>query len=392
MIPICNSMNLAYACDGLRKLLRFDKNISISIYNRFTELLEQIELPQTPKDINVPYINIPVIGHSMFNGYQDLTIPTTKVPAYAMFRLLRYLTASNTTDPLPYFYKKCAQVLNHLSLFELDKKLLIEGLTIYGSISEGLLFDKDIKECILNMGQLAMKYCEEFTIKEVSKIAEAILGIRAFKYTSWFKLLELKAFESIDSIDDYELVLDIAEKFIRYHIAVNHGRDIKIEPLIYFQELFPIDNPLLYKIYIITKTKKMSNETRYKLGILLGFAGYSVTIPVNMSAYSIISASVQNVLHPGLANVEFNDLVRIVNELTDYNDVALLIFVFAKHNTQLDWNYFKKFYNNNKQFIKSQPHKIAFLWALKEKVHVDYEISLLTVSEQKMLNEINQFE
>lgn len=388
MIPISNSMNLAYVCEGFSKLKHFPSEFPEKVAKRFTELIEHIEVPESPKDFIVSYINIPVKGHSMYYGSKDLTIPTTLVPTPAMFKILRYLEASGKVEALPYLYKKCAVLLNQLSMFELDRGLLIEGLTIYGKLSEGLRQDPDVNDCILNMTQLVVKYYEELIVPDICTVANALMGAGGFRFTSWFRLLELKAFEAIDSVIDFDLLLKTTAQFTRYQVAMVYGRDLEIEPLLWLNETLLIETPLLYKVYTKAKTTEIPSTTRCKLGILMGLMGYSVEIPIENSIYSLLAASVQRLPHPGLKNLPIEDLLILVNSTNDINEICALAAVLAKSHTEVDWEYFVKFYDNNKHSITSQPHRIALAWALKRKVDVDYEKILLTLSEQALLDEI----
>lgn len=183
-IQACNSMNLAYACESFNRLRYAPNDLILKINSRFTELLEQIELRQTPVNHTVPQINIPMKGFSMYFGSKDLTIPTIPVPGYSMFKVLKYLNSAETLQTLPFLYKRCAEILNNLNMFELDKKLLIEGLNLFGKLSEGMLYDSEIKDCMLNMGQLVLKYYQELTITEVNKIANSIMQAGGFRLTT----------------------------------------------------------------------------------------------------------------------------------------------------------------------------------------------------------------
>ena len=395
LLPISNSMNLAYACDGFKKLRNFSENLPEKIAHRFIELLDQIDLPAAPASFTIPYINIPVQGHSLFYGSTDLTIPTTKVPAYAMFRILHFLESSSATAELPYLYKTCAMVLNQVSMFELDKNLLVEALGIYGKLSEGLKLQSDIKDCILNMSQLVVKYYEELTVKQVCKIADALMGAGGFKYTSWFRLLELKAFEAIEAVEaegDLETLLETAEVFTRYHLAVNYGRDIRLEPLVWINETFTLENPLMYKVYTIAKTRELQVGVRHKLAVVLGIIGYHVEVPKEMSILGIVAATAQRDEASRIEKLTLEEIVGLVNSTKDYNEVCTLAAALARQGTEIDWEYFHKFYENNKRFITSQPHRIALAWALKRKCSVEFEEKLLTVTEQQMLDQIKLFE
>lgn len=388
LIPVCNSMNLAYVCYGLKRFGEFDEDISNKILDRFLELIDDIEIPSTPKDFNVPHINIPMTGHSLYFGSKDFTVPTTKTPAYAMFKVLEYM--QNTSPAaLPYLYKRCAQLINSINMFELDKTQLIQGISVFNSAAEGLKYDPDIKDCILNMAQLVLKYYDGLSIKEVNLVCKAVMDIRGFKYTSWFKLLALRAFECVENTSPNEF-LDTVECFTRYFVAVSYGRDLQIEPFAFLFDTFPVADPLIDKFYRLGSSMEMPNDVRSKVAVCLGLMGYSAAVPIENTLGSFVAASVQGLDIDLLKKIDLKNLISMVGSSKNYDDISKFVAVAFKHRTSLKWTYFYEFYNNNKQFITSQPSKIAFIWALKKNIQFEYEDKLLTVTEKKMIDEINK--
>lgn len=147
---------------------------------------------------------------------------------------------------------------------------------------------------------------------------------------------------------------------------------------------------MIDKIYLIAKTKKINFKLQCKIAVLLGLMGYSAPVPYEVSPLSIIAAHVQRQKHPGLEKIESKELVKIVSNCKDYELLCEMVAVFAKNNTDVDWDYLKLLYQNNHQLIESQPHRIAFAWSLKSKVSVNFDTQLITVTEKGMIDEINQ--
>lgn len=393
LIPNCNSLNLAYACEGLRNLKDKNKKLGQKICTRFIDLMNSVTLPTEPINPEVPHINYPLQGHSFFTGSKDLTIPMSKVPSTAIFRVIKYLENVRIDKYLPYVYKKTAQLLNGLSMFELDRRMLVEGIIVYGKLGEVMLCDKDIKDCVLKMTQLALKQYDELTLKEVYKITEILMKTDSYRLSSWFKILELRSFEGIHSEEDPKTIENIARQFIRYYIAIAHGRDISLEPFIWIYEKFPTFTPLLNKISELTKTREFPSINRAKLAAILGISGYKISITKEKTFENIIAASIQGYPHEALEEIKTREeLVEIVNSTRGLFEICELAAVLAKHNCKTDWKYFEEFYENNKDIIKSQPHRIALAWAIKKKVEVTYDWNLITVTEDKMLKDIQNIE
>ncbi|OMJ70699.1 hypothetical protein SteCoe_31260 [Stentor coeruleus] len=393
IIPICNSLNLAYACEGLRHIKDKNKKLGLKICSRFIDLMNSVVLPEVPINPEVPYLNFPPQGHSFFVGSKDLTIPTSKVPSIAIFKVIKYLENTGIDKYLPYVYKKTAQLINGLSLFEFDKNMLVEGIIVYGKLNEAMLCDKDIKGCLLKMTQLVLKQYDELTLKEVYKITEILMKTYSYHLSSWFKILELRSFEGIHSEQDPKIIENISRQFIRYYIAISYGRDISIEPFVWVYEKFTVFTPLLDKISEITKTRKIESVDRARLATILGISGYKISITKDKNFENIIAASIQGYPHESLDEIKTREeLVEIVNSTRGLHEICELAAALAKHNCKTDWKYFEEFYENNKDIINSQPHRIALAWAIKKKVQVNYDWNLVTVTENRMLKEIQNIE
>ena len=385
LVPVSNSMNIAYAVDGLKKLGIFESHLVESITNRFLTLVDSVKIPSKPNPSDVYYLNIPLQGHSYFYGGKDLTIPQTVVPGQAVFRVLRYLKNAGQVQILPLLYKKTAMMINSNSLYELDKNLLIDGLSIFSQLSEQQMIEPNIKKLVLNMSQLVLKYNQELTLPQVSLVSHSILRTKSFDLTAWFKVLQLKSFESAEFYKEPSELLPVCHNFVKYFVAVKHGRDLDIEPLAWIFNTFYVQDSLFNKLAELCESKKIPDEVLNTLGKYLGIVGYVVNTTTDNNAKAIIAASIQGYPHECLVEVGDELLKNIIKDINKYDEVCELAAVFRKHGTKVNWNYFEQFYLNNKDFITSQPHRIALAWSLGKKVEVEYESELLTKTEFKML-------
>jgi hypothetical protein len=390
LIPKCNSMNLAYACEGLSSLQDLNPNITEQIITRAITILDGISLPDKPKNTEVSQINIPIAGFSFYYGSTDMTLPQTPFPSVALFKLLRFLQHAQAPI-IPYIYKKSAQLINSLSLYELDKNLLIEGITVFSALSEAQLADEDIKKCVLNMSQLVLAYYEQLSIKEVCKIAEVIMTTKTFHVASWFKILELRAFEVLSQRENVGSFLQVAETFVRYYIAILYGRDVRIEPLVFIYEKFPVENLVFDKIYEYTRSQYIPGPVLNKIAKILGMVGYSINTTNDFKVESIIAASVQQHNHEGLQQIAMKDLLDSVSKSKSIEELCEFAAVLRKHKSNVNWKYFEELYLNNKDRIESQAHRIALAWAVRNK-NIAYEEKLLTVTEDAMLKELRNTE
>lgn len=385
LVPISNSMNLAYASEGLRRIKIFNADIVNSVTARFLSLVDSVDIPTEAKPADVPYFNVPLQGFSYFYGGKDLTIPQTAVPAEAAFKVLKYLKYSNSVKILPLLYKKTALMINSNSLYELDKNLLIDGLSLYSRLPEQLLLEPNIKQFVVNMSQLVIKYYQELSLSQVSLVTESLLRTKSFGLASWFKVLQLKSFESIQFFNEPEELVPICTNFVKYFAAVKHGRDLDSEPYAWVFNNLYVQDTLFNKLAEICDSNVLPDNVLNTLGKYLGIVGYVVNTTTDNTVPAIIAASIQGYKHEYLAEVNDEQLKNLTKDLSKHEDICDLAVVFRKHETKVNWDYFEQFYINNKKFIKSQPHRIALAWSLAKSVEVEYESELLTKTEYKML-------
>jgi hypothetical protein len=385
LIPVCNSMNLGYAAQGLGRLKVSNPQLVQGMISRFTYLLDSVEIPKVPKPGTVSYLNLPISGHSFFYGSKDLTIPQSPVPVPALFKMMRFLKKNRQFDVLNYYFQKGSSIINNLSLYELDKFLILEGLKIYSALNEQQLLNENIKKCIVNMSHLALSYYQEFSLNEVALVAQSLIRTKSFRLTPWFRVLQLKTLESAEFFTNPEDLLWVSQEFVKYHVAVKHGRDLDMEPLAWIFNEFQVEQPLFNRISEICDSKDFEAEILNQFGKYLGIVGYVVSTTNESTASSIIAAAVQQYPHPLLSEIPDETLLSLVKPLKKFEEICELAVVFRKHNTKLNWSYFETFFQNNHEQIKSQAHRIGLAWSLSKQVEVSYTLELLTKTEYWML-------
>ena len=390
LVPVCNSMNLAYAAQGLGNLKVQNDDLANLIASRFTSLMEAVEIPKTAKPATVSYLTVPVKGPSFFYSAQDLSIPQTLVPAYSLLKVLRFLKKSRKTDLLPYFYLKSAQIISNLSLYEFDKIMLLDGLQLFASLPEQQLANESIKKCVTSLAHLSLSYYQEFTVSQVSLVARALVRTKAFRYTAWFRVLQLKGFESSEFFKDPRDLADLAEHFVKYLVAVKHGRDLDVEPLVWLFHKLYVENTLMNRLAGICDNRDLPDEALNRLGKMLGIVGYVVSTTNDFTFSSIVAAAAQEYAHPALVEISDQEVVEIVKKLNRYEEVCELAAVFRAKGTKVNWKYFEVFFENNAKMIRSQAHRIALAWALGTDVEVEYDEETLSTTEFEMLSQIKK--
>ena len=268
--------------------------------------------------------------------------------------------------------------------------MLLDGLQLFSTLSEQHLANQSIKNCIMNMAHLSLSYYQEFDVSQVSMVARALVKTKSFRYAAWFRVLQLKAYESSQFFKEPRDLADLAESFVKYLVAVKHGRDLDFEPLAWLFHKLYVENTLMNRLADVCDNRDLPDDELNRLGKVLGIVGYVVSTTNDFSFGSIVAAAAQEYSHPALEVIADQELMDIVKKLQRYEDVCELAAVFRVKGTKVNWKYFEVFYENNAKLIRSQAHRIALAWSLDKDVEVDYDEETLSKTEYEMLTHIKK--
>lgn len=224
-LPKLNSMNLAYACKGFYLMQVYDQDIADGIMQRLSEIIELVPmLPNKTPLLDPPIFNIPLKGHSLFYGYQDLTIPKTILPAKAVVWTLKYL--SNSPADLTQInkaYAKCAELVYNNSLYELSRYQLLEAIGLYGSIKQPVILEGSVVKFIKALAKCLRKYIDKMSLSELCTLGHASMNCGDYGATSMFRAIELKAKELLGT-DQTEEDVEKFQKMLKKYYDVIEGK------------------------------------------------------------------------------------------------------------------------------------------------------------------------
>ena len=390
LIPQCNSMNLAYATEGLKKLQVLDEDLLDRVLTRTLQIAETVTLPETPLSINPSVYNPKPSSHSLYSGFTDLTIPRYSLPSFPLVKILDYLQSSPRASPLTnYLFVRAAVIINYLGVPELDTKGIVQAIDIFGNLPEGVAHREEVKEVMDKLVTRASDI-EYFPLNSVWKLGKSLMNTGGFSYGGFFRKLEHLAVEGIGIQQEAQDLLKVTEVMTRYYIATTYGRDLQLEPFLWtnfsptlrsafhdrlFSLLDSIVDPIIFS----------------RLAYYLVMLGYPVKPLYHPNPYALVVAYIKN--QPSFLIENLHKLSKqVISNCETIQDFSYAAVGFSVLGLDFEKEFFKEFYLKNQENFPELSYKIAFAWALKDQVTSDFESvqqNLLTKTDKTLLSQIS---